>query len=294
MLNKLSIKLYSNVSSLIISLGERLVQYCCSLDRIMAQILAKSKVIRGKYCLPPQNRDLSSTTKMNFEKVVGVFEKVQDAMDCCENFPVFYFKPQQILCWDYLLNGQDVIAILPTGFGKSTVFHLLPYILPFISSSNSGATTTSSNQNIVLVVGPLNSIMDDQMKFLSDVGIPCGVVRFLDTDAPNNKLFPEKSLDIRDCDDPGNSDDLESEGEIDFSLETLTLSDDNPTAVTVLTNEEEELGIPDAVVEGKCTVVFGHPEAFLSPKGLKLLVSDAYQKNVVAIVIDEAHCIETW
>ena len=31
-------------------------------------------------------------------------------------------KPQQVQCFEYLLEGYDVIAVLPTGFGKSLLF----------------------------------------------------------------------------------------------------------------------------------------------------------------------------
>ena len=31
-------------------------------------------------------------------------------------------KPQQVQCFEYLLQGYDVIAVLPTGFGKSLLF----------------------------------------------------------------------------------------------------------------------------------------------------------------------------
>ena len=39
-------------------------------------------------------------------------------------------KPQQVQCFEYLLEGYDVIAVLPTGFGKSLLFQLLPDVLP--------------------------------------------------------------------------------------------------------------------------------------------------------------------
>ena len=41
------------------------------------------------------------------------------------NFP-FCLKPLQVKCFDYILKGYDVVAVLPTGFGKSLLFQLLP------------------------------------------------------------------------------------------------------------------------------------------------------------------------
>ena len=40
------------------------------------------------------------------------------------NFPSLNFNPLQVKCFESILNGQDVIGVLPTGFGKSMLFHL--------------------------------------------------------------------------------------------------------------------------------------------------------------------------
>ena len=46
---------------------------------------------------------------------------------------------------------------------------------------------------------------------------------------------------------------------------------------------------------GHYHIVFAHPETLVSSKyGRELLLSDIYQQNVVAIVVDEAHCIVEW
>ena len=228
------------------------------------------------------------TTSNGFDQAVSVFANVQKAMSYCDHFPVILFKPQQIQCWSHLLDGRDVIAVLPTGFGKSTIFQLLPFILPAHNEKEKNGEGDEKEKeeetgtNIVLVIGPLNSIMADQMKFLTDVGIPCGSVGFSDHDTalPSNKLFPQKLFA-----DAGDGDNNNEEDDIDFSLETMVLHDS-------VVNPED--GISTNIIEGKCSVVFGHPEGFLSPSGRKLLNSDLYQKKVVAITIDEAHCIETW
>ena len=50
--------------------------------------------------------------------------------------------------------------------------------------------------------------------------------------------------------------------------------------------------LPNLIVDGEAKIVFAHPEALLSENGRKCLNSETYQKNVVACVIDEAHCVE--
>ena len=37
-------------------------------------------------------------------------------------FPPFYLKPLQVKFFEHVLKGLDVIAVLPTGFGKSLLF----------------------------------------------------------------------------------------------------------------------------------------------------------------------------
>ena len=71
------------------------------------------------------------------------------------NFPSLNLKPLQMKCFEYMLKGQDVIGVLPTGFGKSMLFHLLPDFIP-----------VKTTKNIVIGVCPLNSIIEDQLKVL--------------------------------------------------------------------------------------------------------------------------------
>ena len=47
--------------------------------------------------------------------------------------------------------------------------------------------------------------------------------------------------------------------------------------------------------DGHYQIVFAHPETLISSKyGRNLLLSETYQENVEAIVIDEALCIVEW
>ncbi len=56
-------------------------------------------------------------------------------------------------------------------------------------------------------------------------------------------------------------------------------------------NEELE----KAVVGGEYQVVYASPEAVVkSPQWRNMLSSEVYTQNIVAIVVDEAHCITSW
>ena len=80
---------------------------------------------------------------------LNVIRQIGNALNVAE-FPPLNLKPLQTKCLEYILKGKDVIGVLPTGFGKSLIFHLLPYVLP-----------TKGAKNIVLVVYPLNPIIKD-------------------------------------------------------------------------------------------------------------------------------------
>lgn len=149
-------------------------------------------------------------------------------------------------CFEYILKGQDVIGVLPTGFGKSLLFHLLPHFVPL-----------KARKNIVIVVCPLNSIIEDQLEVLKDRGVTADVVQLVNRMEPAEKLF-------------GNEQETSEHADV------------------------ESTKIPPDVVNGNISVVFAHPEALLSEEGRQLMGSKVFQENVVACVVDEAHCVEIW
>lgn len=151
------------------------------------------------------------------------------------------FKVKQVVCLEAIYHGRDVVAILPTGYGKSMIFHLLPSL--FLDKIKCESRVAPSP--VIIVVSPLNALIKDQTRRLKEGNVKATV------------------LSVK-----GKSEDLE-----------LDSSDANPAELR------------DAQYE----IVFAHPEAFLScKKGIELLQSETYQRNVHAIVIDEAHCILEW
>ena len=58
-----------------------------------------------------------------------------------------------------LFTGGDLLAVLPTGFGKSLIFQLLALV---------------NDDHVVLVICPLKSIVNDQIKKASSMGISAG------------------------------------------------------------------------------------------------------------------------
>ena len=72
-----------------------------------------------------------------------------------------------------LFMGGDVLAVLPTGFGKSMIFQLLALM---------------REDSVVLVICPLKSIVNDQIKEASSMGISAGsLADCLQTDIESGK-----------------------------------------------------------------------------------------------------------
>ena len=58
-------------------------------------------------------------------------------------------------------------------------------------------------------------------------------------------------------------------------------------------NEDEEK-IDPKIVQGAIDILFAHPEYLLDDNGRNLMKSSVFKKNVIGMVVDEAHCIESW
>ena len=74
-------------------------------------------------------------------------------------FKLDEFRPGQAETITALMNGQDAIALLPTGGGKSLIYQ-------FITKMNPG--------NTIIVISPLVALMDDQIAQATALGLKAG------------------------------------------------------------------------------------------------------------------------
>lgn len=136
-------------------------------------------------------------------------------------------KPKQLEAVTKFCQGRDVFASLPTSYGKTLIYALLPSIFNSIRGRNS---------SIVVVLSPLVALMVEQKKRFLPIGINAEFLGELQTD-------------------------------------------------------EEAVG---RVVQGR-ELVLVSPENLCYNRTLReMLLSSVYKENLVALVVDEAHCIRTW
>lgn len=97
-----------------------------------------------------------------FRNQLEVLLKIQHSVYCTSKakhtesyWKAVSLKPKQSECLQLAFARNDIIACLPTGYGKSLLYEVLPYL----ELEQKNCVTDS----IAIVVMPLNAIIDDQL-----------------------------------------------------------------------------------------------------------------------------------
>ena len=122
----------------------------------------------------------------------------------------------------------DVFVCLPTGYGKSQCYALLPLIFDSVYERQG---------SIVICISPLTSLMMEQKAKFTHQGI---AVEFV--------------------------------GELQHDIQSMK-----------------------NVREGRVQLLYISPESIpRNPQWREMLLSNVYRSNLMAIAVDEAHCIAQW
>lgn len=127
-----------------------------------------------------------------------------------------------------LFDKQNVFAWLPTGYGKSICYQVLPFLL-----------SSTHDVSLVIVISPLVSLMVEQTRALRKVGVKAAI-----------------------------------------------LSSAASKVDRTLTATEEDLST--------CRLLFCAPEAVLCSTWRETVQSKDVAERVVAVAVDEAHCVSKW
>lgn len=82
----------------------------------------------------------------------------------------FSLKHEQLACITAVLRGESVFAILPTGYGKSAIYQLLPNAWAFLDQLDG----SEQRPVTVLVVSPLVALMKEQVIRARSMGMTSG------------------------------------------------------------------------------------------------------------------------
>ena len=147
-------------------------------------------------------------------------------------------KPGQEAAIRDIYDGNDVFAWLPTGYGKSICYQVLPYLF---DSKLGRVSASPTDQCAVLVISPLISLMVDQVTSLQSHGV-----------------------------------------------EAAILSGNDGVEKKLLATEKD-------ILAGKFKLLFSSPEAVVGPSKWKdLMLASPLSHQIVALVVDEAHCVYKW
>ena len=90
-----------------------------------------------------------------------------------EYFGYDSYKPGQEEIIETIMGGGDVLAIMPTGSGKSICYQVPALLLP----------------GITIIISPLISLMQDQVKALNEAGIHAGYINSSLTEVQISKVY---------------------------------------------------------------------------------------------------------
>ena len=112
--------------------------------------------------------------KMSERSVPDTFlEGVKYALEKVGKANITLKQKQEEILKIIALKQRDVLAILPTGYGKSLIYQIIPPLMDYMDSGK----RPTQNKSIVLVVSPLNALIRDQVMKLKQSGLKACILK---------------------------------------------------------------------------------------------------------------------
>jgi RecQ family ATP-dependent DNA helicase len=262
-----------------------------------------NKQINRKFNSETINRSFNDKTKNNtiFLKKAGVEledinkDKDDDVIEdnnelniITKTFNKYYpgktIKPLQYDIVKTIMDGNDAMGILPTGYGKSVCYQL-PYLL--------------NKDKIVIVVSPLISLMEDQKDKLEKLKVPVACFHSNKTIKQKQTIKNDLLKHMLDKDfDEFEDDDIILTKPIKATKATKSTKSTKSTKATKSTkiesNDQDDItdSIDSNLSNATGMVVFLTPEYLINCENwIKKLAS---MNKLALVALDEAHCISTW
>ena len=104
---------------------------------------------------------------------MATFDSALSYALCCLKRSSLKLKPEQRRAIMSAYSGNDVFVWLPTGYGKSICYQVLPFMFDAKLCRQDSAPPEKS---VALVVSPLVSLMVDQVRSLTSSGVGAAIV----------------------------------------------------------------------------------------------------------------------
>ena len=172
-----------------------------------------------------------SLVSVNFDEAVSyALEKLK-----CS---ALQLRPEQVDAVKHMYEGKDAFVWLPTGFGKSICYEVLPFM--FDCHRRKSEVADGSTPCLVLVISPLIALMIDQVRSLRRKDVQAAIV-----------------------------------------------------ASGAGSGIDQELRAQDNDLL-RCSFLFCTPESLVGSKWRDTLESPVISERIVAVAVDEAHCVSKW
>ncbi|XP_066919716.1 ATP-dependent DNA helicase RecQ-like [Clytia hemisphaerica] len=159
-------------------------------------------------------RKQKQETRTEFEKIAdNVIQRLNST---------FRVKPKQAECMSNVVYGKDTLAILPTSYGKSLIYQMLPSLFLELKMATNP---------LIIIISPLKALIKNQLDEVKEL-------------------------------------------ETYFKIKGCSLDDHNNV---------------ESIKTGGFNLIFGIPEVWLSSPVKEILASSYFRRNLVCVVVDEAH-----